>query len=71
MICQSERLQSVDTGSPITAQQDGGTKPTNSLGMKFCFADEGDSASFFKKVWAKNRVSSLQVAVRRKPFSLD
>lgn len=49
MICQSERLQSVDTGSPITAQQDGGTKPTNSLGMKFGFADEGDSASFFKK----------------------
>lgn len=70
MICQSERLQSVDTGSPITAQQDGGTKPTNSLGMKFCFADEGDSASFFKKS-GQRTVSSLQVAVRRKPFSLD
>lgn len=70
MICQSERLQSVDTGSPITAQQDGGTKPTNSLGMKFCFADEGDSASFLKKS-GQRTVSSLQVAVRRKPFSLD
>lgn len=55
MICQSERLQSVDTGSPITAQQDGGTKPTNSLGMKFCFADEGDSASFFKKSLGKEQ----------------